>query len=692
VNIVSPYSIWYFVFCIILGATLAFLLYRKDQKLSEFSNIIVGLLFSLRLICISVLAAMLLSPMLKYFSKTLEKPIIIIAQDNSGSMNLASDSTFVKSGLQQELVAIKTSLEKDYRVESYLFDEKVSIEEESPDFSGKITNFDVLFESIEQRFVNRNVGGLLLVSDGIYNQGNSPIYSTQTLAFPIFTLGVGDNTKYVDVQVRNLRSNKLAFLGNEFPIQFDLKTQKCKTSSLKFSVFRGGKQIKTQQANNLKPNGIATQRLALKAEVVGKQQYTIVVESVDGERNIQNNRINFYIDVLDGRQKVLLLGMAPHPDLGAIKAGINSNENYELVSSIFSEFSGSFDSFDLVILHQSANGKIVPIGQRMKDLIAESKPLLLMGGGWKNIELVKDISGKSTGRNTVNDAQAEVNESFSLFTIDADVRKVESFPPLTTEANQIVKSNGNQTLLTQKIGSVTTSHPLLSFYEMQDVKLGRFSGEGIWKWRMASYQEFGSHDVFNRFIGKVVQYIAIKSDRSFFRVSTVNELYENEAINFSAQLFNPSYELVNDADVNLELTDEEGKNFTFILNRSGESYELNIPSLEPSTYSYTATTNFQGKRYSEKGVFTVKELRLEALDTEANHQLLLQLAKRSNGEMLGLNELSKFPEIITNREDVTSVSYMNEEVQDIINLKWIFFLLLILLSVEWFIRKRGGAY
>ena len=263
---------------------------------------------------------------------------------------------------------------------------------------------------------------------------------------------------------------------------------------------------------------------------------------------------------------------------------------------------------------------------------------------------------------------------------------------MTTEANQIVKSNGNQTLLTQKIGSVTTSHPLLSFYEMQDVKLGRFSGEGIWKWRMASYQEFGSHDVFNRFIGKVVQYIAIKSDRSFFRVSTVNELYENEAINFSAQLFNPSYELVNDADVNLELTDEEGKNFTFILNRSGESYELNIPSLEPSTYSYTATTNFQGKRYSEKGVFTVKELRLEALDTEANHQLLLQLAKRSNGEMLGLNELSKFPEIITNREDVTSVSYMNEEVQDIINLKWIFFLLLILLSVEWFIRKRGGAY
>ncbi len=691
-NIVSPYPSWYFIFCIILGALLAFLLYRKDQKLSEFSKLTKGVLFSLRLLCISLLAAMLLSPLLKYFNKTVEKPIIIIAQDNSASMTMAADSTYVKGVLQEQLRKVNKVLENKYSVERYIFDEQVGIENEIPNFAGKITDFDALFESIEQRFVNRNVGGLLLISDGIYNQGNSPIYSTQSLEFPIFTVGVGDTTKYVDVQVRNLRNNKLAFLGNEFPVQFDVKTQKCETSLLKFSVFRAGKLIKSQQVSNLQANGVASQGLTLKADAVGKQQYTILIESVDGERNTLNNRINFYIDVLDGRQKVLLLGMSPHPDLGALNAAINSNENYELVSSIYSDYKGSFDAFDLVILHQSVNGKFVPIDQKMKNLLAESKPLLLFGGGWKNIELLQNISGKSSNRNSVNEAQAEVNESFSLFTIDDDIRKVGNLPPLSTEANQVAKFNGNQTLLTQKIGSVKTPYPLLSFYEIQGVKLGRFSGEGVWKWRMASYQELRNHNAFNRFVGKVVQYMAIKSDRSFFRVNTVNELYENEAINFSAQLFNPSYELVNDVDVNVELTNQEDKSFTFNMNRSRETYQLNIPSLEPSTYKYTATTTFQGKRYSEKGIFTVKELRLEALNTEANHQLLFQLAKRSNGEMLALNDLLKFPETMANREDVTSVSYMNEEVQDIINLKWIFFILLALLSVEWFIRKRGGAY
>ena len=56
------------------------------------------------------------------------------------------------------------------------------------------------------------------------------------------------------------------------------------------------------------------------------------------------------------------------------------------------------------------------------------------------------------------------------------------------------------------------------------------------------------------------------------------------------------------------------------------------------------------------------------------------------------NEIEQLPETILNREDITAVSYINEEVEDIINLKWIFYVFLALLSIEWFIRKRGGAY
>jgi hypothetical protein len=691
VNIVSSYPLWYFGFCVLLGGLLAFLLYRNDKKLTEFSKLTKGVLFGLRFLCVTALATMLLSPLIKYFSKTVEKPIIVIAQDNSASMLMASDSTFVRQQLQEQIAAVQQKLGANFKIDNYVFDEAIG-NETKPNFSGRITDFDVLFEDLEQKYVNRNVGALLLVTDGIYNQGNSPVYSIQNLEFPVFTVGVGDTNRYVDIKLKNLRNNKLAFLGNEFPVQVDIKTQKVTVNSVKLSVLRNGKTITTKTLIGLKANDVSTQYLTLKANAVGKQQYTIIVQSIEGERNTSNNSLNFYIDVLDGRQKVLLLGMAPHPDLGALKSAIAANENYELTTSIYSDFKKSFKEYDLVMLHQSSNSKLVPIDQNLKKLLGTSIPVLLFGGGWKNVELLQGISGKSSGRRIVNEVQAEINEGFSLFTIDDDLRKLTKFPPVTTEASQTVKPNGNNTLLTQKIGNVKTAYPLLTFFEKQNRKIGRFSGEGLWKWRIANYQEFGNHQVFNRFVSKIVQYMAVKSDRSFFRVSSVDEIYENEALNFSAQLFNPSYELVNDPEVSLEVKNEDGKVFNFAMNRLGETYQLNIPSLLPGNYNYVASATYQGKLVTEKGIFRIKELQLEASNTEADHQLLFQLAKRTNGEMVDASNVLSIVEKINAREDISSVSYMNEEVEDIINLKWIFFVLLALLSIEWFIRKRGGAY
>ena len=494
-NIVSSYPLWYFGFCVLLGGLLAFLLYRNDKKLTEFSKLTKGVLFGLRFLCVTALAAMLLSPLIKYFSKTVEKPIIVIAQDNSASMLMASDSTFVRQQLQEQIAAVQQKLGANFKIDNYVFDEAIG-NETKPNFSGRITDFDVLFEDLEQKYVNRNVGALLLVTDGIYNQGNSPVYSIQNLEFPVFTVGVGDTNRYVDIKLKNLRNNKLAFLGNEFPVQVDIKTQKVTVNSLKLTVLRNGKTITTKTLIGLKANDVSTQYLTLKANAVGKQQYTIIVQSIEGERNTSNNSLNFYIDVLDGRQKVLLLGMAPHPDLGALKSAIAANENYELTTSIYSDFKKSFKEYDLVMLHQSSNSKLVPIDQNLKKLLGTSIPVLLFGGGWKNVELLQGISGKSSGRRIVNEVQAEINEGFSLFTIDDDLRKLTKFPPVTTEASQTVKPNGNNTLLTQKIGNVKTAYPLLTFFEKQNRKIGRFSGEGLWKWRIANYQEFGNHQVF----------------------------------------------------------------------------------------------------------------------------------------------------------------------------------------------------
>src|ERR1039458_9599962 len=87
------------------------------------------------------------------------------------------------------------------------------------------------------------------------------------------------------------------------------------------------------------------------------QRYTVKLSDVDGEVSFANNVKDIFIDVLDGRQKILILADAPHPDVAAIKNALESNENYEVNSFIANDFDKSLVGYNLVILDQLPSSK-----------------------------------------------------------------------------------------------------------------------------------------------------------------------------------------------------------------------------------------------------------------------------------------------------------------------------------------------
>lgn len=693
-NVISQYPLWYFIFCFLLGGLLAFLLYRKDKKLVEFSQTSIGVLFTLRFLGVSIIAILLLSPLIKYFNKVVEKPVIIIAQDNSASMIMGKDSSFVKEGLEKQINKLEKDLASNFELAKFKFDERAeAFDTATLVFDGKLSNYDALIEELESRFTNKNIGGLVLISDGIYNRGSNPSFSIEKLGYPVFTVATGDTSTYLDLKIANLRNNKIAFLGNEFPVEFDLQTQEVKNATAEITISRGGKVIFKKEIAVDKQEELSRVRAILKADKVGKQRYTVQVKALAEERNLLNNKRDFYIDVIDGRQKIALLGVAPHPDLAAIKKSIRKNENYLVESTLLDDFEQSYNEFDLIILHQATMATNRPLDSKVQAILKSKLPILLIGGGWQNIELQFGLKSKRrNNRSLTNEALAKVNEDFTLFTIEESLRKqIAQFPPLTVPSATTTAPE-NLTLLNQQLGNVETPYSLLSFYEKNGTKLGRLMGEGIWKWSIADYVENKNHKTVDQLLGKVVQYLAIKSDRSLFRVTAANDFFENEDVVFEAQSFNPSYELINDEETELKLIDEEGKEFDYVFNRTNNAYQLSISSLQPGVYNYTATTKLEGQQKVSKGVFTIKKLELEQLESVANHNLLFQLAKKTGGKLFYPESLSQLNKLLLEREDISAVSYLNEEVEEIINLKWIFFILLFLFSLEWFIRKRGGAY
>jgi hypothetical protein len=98
------------------------------------------------------------------------------------------------------------------------------------------------------------------------------------------------------------------------------------------------------------------------------------------------------------------------------------------------------------------------------------------------------------------------------------------------------------------------------------------------------------------------------------------------------------------------------------------------------------------KTFNETGRFTITPVNFEDLDLRANHNLLFQLANESGGRFYSPVQIEQMLTDLENNNRLKSTSYFQEMINEMLNLKWLFFVVLLLLSVEWFLRKFWGLY
>ena len=258
---------------------------------------------------------------------------------------------------------------------------------------------------------------------------------------------------------------------------------------------------------------------------------------------------------------------------------------------------------------------------------------------------------------------------------------------------QYSSPNGSNVLLKQNIKKIPTNYPLLSFKDKDGFRTGVWVGEGIWKWRLFDYLQHNNYEVVTELVNKSIQFLSTKEDKRKFRVSTSKNLYkENEQISFDGQLYNDNYEMINEPDVFLAIINQEGKEFKYAYSRSNNFYTLNIGMLPAGKYRYVANTNFGGAAMEQKGSFSVQNIQLELYDLSARHDLLRALSEKYGGELVPAGSGSSIAEKVLSNSMIKPVVYQSTETKSVINFKWLFGLILLLLSLEWFLRRYLGSY
>lgn len=644
-----------------------------------------------RFIAVALLSFLLLAPLLKTINREVEKPVIIVAQDNSESLVIGNDSAFYRKQYKQNLQKLIDELGDKYEVRSYSFADKVKEMNaaDSLKFNEKQTDISELFNEIETRYSNRNVGAVIIASDGLYNKGANPVYTSLKVKVPVYTIALGDTTVKKDIILSKVEHNRMAYLGNQFPFEIVVDARELKGKTSVLTVSKGATTLFTQTINFNSDAYTTTVPVLLDAKEPGLQHYKVRLSALAEEVSAANNVRDVFIDVLDARQKVLILADAPNPDVAAIKEALEENQNYEVESYTIDNFDKPVQKYNLVILHQLP-GVRSAASKLLSDIKAANIPVWSFSGA--NAVLKNDLSFGSSSPKT-NECEPVLDENFPLFTISGELKKaVKDFPAVTSPFGTFQTDNNTNVLFFQRIGVVDTKTPLMLFNSIGENKVAIFTGEGIWKWRMQDFAANGNHEVFNEFVSKTVQYLSVKLDKSFFRIIGKNNFQENEAIELEGEVYNESYELINEPEVSIVFTNAGNKKFNYTFSKTSNAYRLNAGMMPVGEYTYDAQVTAGGKVYKQHGEFSVSALQVELTNTTADHQLLYSLAQKHNGEMIYPAQMEKLSEKLNARDDIKSVSYSEKKLTDLINLKWIFFVILALVSVEWFMRKRNGAY
>ena len=691
---------WLVVLALAIGAVYASLLYLFSKKYSRGLTV---LLFALRTIVVTTIVMLFINPYIKQRTYKIEQPIIVLAQDNSESIILTKDSVFYKTKYPKLIDSLTEVFGKNYDVEIILFgsdvtdlgrhfernevqsrnplsaeanskkDFSISLRSSRNDvFNEQYSNISEVLTTISRQFYKRNVGAVLLLSDGIVNQGINPELNIENYPFPIYTVTLGDTVAYPSMTIKEVRYNKTVQANMLFPLRVTANATNFKGSDMNVVVKMDGAEVENMVVPVTSNRFSKTFNFNIDSGNEGTKNIEIIV-GTNAARPVTTTR-RVFINVTDKKYRVLCVAGAPHPDIAAIKSALDDHFEFDVR---YDDNVDDWSRYDLVVLHNYSMRSSIPslsiIGSDF-DAFNESQKIVSINRGAANANL--DVRGR-------------FNNSFGLFTINSDIKnELKSYPPLSLPHCEITFNAHHDDVLLMNIMDLETPNPLVTFANDNEGNKHAFMfGTGCWRWKLYEYFHHKNNEGFNEIFSKTVKYLLTEKDKEL-TINHKDSYLNTENINISAELRNPSGELVNEPNLHIVINNA----YDYVFSKGDSNYNLNIGMLPEGIYNYRAHTSYGGVEYNASGTFTVESLGVEAQDLIADIERMRSLASQTGGKHYYITDIQKIIQDLNNDERITSVSREETRYDDLINIKWLLFSILGLITIEWVLRKMFGIY
>jgi len=705
------------------------------------------LLISLRGGVYALLIFLLLSPGLVQHRMTkLRRPLVLLI-DTSQSMGLPahpgqspeprraqSRLDLVKEKLLEGSEPWIRKLARDYDLRLYRFG--TSLEPIPPESLSQLAargEGTRLWEALRE--AGREAGaqaGILLFSDGIANGERA---TGERIAYPgpLFAVGVGEAQGFTDLRIADLRAPEFAFRGREVKLDFVIQAYGLKGKGVPLYFNRGRNLISTRSITIDRDPFEQRITLTYIPKEIGPHSFTLSVPLQAGEQIAQNNQREFRIHVQRDKIRILTLSGTPSWNYRFLRMALKQDPFIDLVSFVFLRtptdsvdvpdsqlslipfpvdeiFLEELNNFDLIFLDDFSFRSYFNVLylEKVRDFVRRGGGLAMLGGvrsfdsgGYGESPLREvlpvELSGKGVYQTStrVRPLLTSAGKAHPITRLLPDPRANEEAwekMPALTAFNQVLRARGETLLLAGAGGG----YPLLTVGKFGKGRTLALMSDDFWRWNFTAVGERESPQNHLKLMRQAVRWLA--QEPSFEQVQIISmggSRAPGEKMNFKVRVLKDDFTPTAHASVRLWAVGPDGERISLESAPDTEEGEYGaefIPAREGS-YQIEAEADLAGKPLGkDRKSFLVAFPYGEREDGRPRPELLRQIAEMSQGEFLSISQWDeKTPERIRAKLERFSPSEIIERQQiPLWSTFWTFLPILLLLSGEWWLRRRWG--
>ena len=669
----------------------------------------------------------------------LRRPLTVLV-DSSQSMAFpastkpAQDRQPVKSRLdlvREKLLAgegpLIQELSRDYDLQLYRFG--TTLEPIAPAAIAQLKAQDQGTRLLEVlQTVTREAGeqsGILLFSDGIAN-GDRKALEDQTFPVPVFAVGVGNPEGFTDVRIADLRAPEFAFRGRELKLELTVQAYGLKGKTLPL-YFNRGKNLITSRSISVNADPFEQKiTFSFMPKEIGTHSFSLQIPVQSGEQITQNNQKEFKLDVQRDKIRVLTLSGSPAWNYRFLRMALKQDPLIELVSFVFLRtptdsvdvpenqlslipfpiddiFLEELKNFDVVIFDDfSHRAYFNPVYlDRVKEFVRDGGARAFDSGGYAESGL-KDVlpveldgKGRYETQGTVNPVLTASGKAHPVTRLLPDPKGNEEawkkMPPLTT-LNQVRSARG-ETLLTS--GGDSSGAPLLTIGRFGKGRTLAFMSDEAWRWNFIAVGNRETPQNHLKLIRQSVRWLAQEPSFEQVQIRPIPVSRPGEKLAIKLRVLKDDFLPTRQASVQLRVIGPEGEPTIVQTTADSEEgeYTGEYTPIREGSYRVEAEASIAGKNLGkDKTSFSALFPYGEIDDGRPNPELLKQIAAASQGEFISIDDWNEhtLAKIAATLESHAPSQIVERRQTQLWSTLWPFYVILALLSVEWWMRRKWG--